>query len=66
MKTLKQIKNLKAYKEGRINYIWTAKHINGNWTYNWYDITDFEENNEEYLHKIAEKLEYQVDDERMF
>ena len=60
MKTVKQIKNLKAYAKAEKTLVWTARMENGNWEWGWYDIKDFETNNSDYFHRLNEKLEYSI------
>lgn len=57
-KTIKQIKRFKGYRLATVTYVWTAKMINGGWVYFWYDLEDFEKNNDEFIHNVTEKLEY--------
>jgi len=64
-KTIKQIKNLKAYRnspevKGYETSIWTAKIINGTWNWGWYYLSDFIKNNEEYYNSINDRFEYDI------
>lgn len=59
MKTIKQIKNLKAYKNSIYKtWVWTARLINGVWYYGWWEMENVEQNNEYYIDGIKNKYEY--------
>lgn len=65
IKTIKQIKNLKAYKnlnedQKKEVAIWTAKLINGTWSWGWYYLEDFEKNNDDYFDNLNNPLEYDI------
>ena len=64
-KTIKQIKNLKAYKNsfeilGCETTIWTARLINGTWNWDWYNLRDFIKNNVNYYDDLNSRFEYRI------
>lgn len=58
--SIKQLKNLKDYKEGKKIQILTAKMIDNNWDWAWYDLDDVLDDIKEY--RTFTKYEYRVFD----
>ena len=60
-KTIKQIKNLKTYKNSMDDVsIWTARLINGTWQWNWYCLAGVEENPNDFINGINGKFDYRL------
>ena len=59
-KTVKQIRNLKAVKDGARAQVWDATMADGSWNWGWFDLDDFETNNDRYFSKATDKIEYQI------